>query len=226
MSRRPQPDRPQPNRPQACRTRTNWTLANRILANWTSPPWLRLTVTEMAACARHQQRRLSPQCPARSPPCHRHQHYRQSLSRCRWPHASHRRIHQPPTGQPQVALLAGLLLGESVVPGCPPDCCCLRLTRMSLRHRLIRSDHQLTLCSLARSRAFGRSLPSGSRAQPASTGRSAPRGSCSYALAGALAAVLASPATRHVAITCPCSAPRLSGRGASALAGISGALAP
>ncbi len=76
--------------------------------------------------------------------------------------------------------------------------------------------HQLTLCSVARSRACGRSLPSGSRAQPASSGRSAPRGSCSYALSGAVLAMLALPASRHVAITCPCAASRLSGRGASA----------
>ncbi len=82
---------------------------------------------------------------------------------------------------------------------------------------LFQPTHQLALCSVARSRAFGRSLPSGSRAQPTSSGRSAPRGSCSYALTGAVLAMLASPASRRVAITCPCAASRPSGRGASAV---------
>jgi len=128
--------------------------------------------------------------------------------------------------RPQAVRLAGLPLGESAVPGCWPGCCRLRLTRIFLWHRSFRSGHQLTLCSVARSRAFGRSLPSGSRAQPASPGRSAPRGNCSYALTGAVLAVLASPATRHVAITCPCSAPRESARGASAIVRASGAFTP
>ena len=70
--------------------------------------------------------------------------------------------------------------------------------------------------SVARFRAFGQSLPSGSRAQPTSPARSAPRGNCSYALCGAVSATLAFPASRRVANTCPCAAPRRSGRGASA----------
>jgi hypothetical protein len=76
--------------------------------------------------------------------------------------------------------------------------------------------HQPALCCFARSRAFGRSLRSGSRAQPAPSGRSAPRGSCSYALTDA-AAIVASSASRRVAITCPSAASRSSDRVASAV---------
>jgi hypothetical protein len=79
-----------------------------------------------------------------------------------------------------------------------------------------RSGHHQIRCPVARSRAFGRSLPSGSRAQPTSLGRSAPRGSCPYALTGAAYAMLASPFSGRVANTCPCAAPRRLGRGPSA----------
>lgn len=76
---------------------------------------------------------------------------------------------------------------------------------------------QLALCSVARSRASGRSLSSGSRAQWASGGRSAPRGSCSYALAGAVLATSAVSASGRIATICPCSVLRLPGRSAAAV---------
>ena len=86
------------------------------------------------------------------------------------------------------------------------------------RIRSVQPTHQPALCSVARSRACGRSLPSGSRAQPTSSGRAAPRGSCPYALSGAVLARLAVSASGHVPNTCPRSAARPSGRDASAVA--------
>ena len=160
-----------------------------------------------------------------------HSSCRRQRRSCRRPvrHGRPARLSRPPapgSAQPQAGQPVWLLPG-----GCAWACCrsCRRLppltfgwtplARTSPRYQpnlLIRLAHQLTLCSVARSRAFGRSLPSGSRAQSACPGRSAPRGSCSYALSGRAAAVAAFSPSRHVANTCPCEAPRLSGRVASA----------
>ena len=124
---------------------------------FTTPRSLRLTATEAVASARSlpwQRRRRSQPRPARQ---------------------------QPPQAAPLQApllqaplLQAGLLQagrpawlprGGSAGPERRPGCCYLRLTRKHQQNRRIRSRHQLTLCSVARSRAFGRSLPSGSRAR-------------------------------------------------------------
>ena len=88
---------------------------------------------------------------------------------------------------------------------------------MDLQVRCLQLTRQLALCSVARSRASGRSLSSGSRAQGASAGRSAPRGSCSLALAGAVLATSAVSASGRIATICPCSALRLPGRSAAAV---------
>jgi hypothetical protein len=84
--------------------------------------------------------------------------------------------------------------------------------------RFRQSTRQLALCSVARSRACGQSLPSCSRAQLASSGPAAPRGSCPYAVSEAVLAESAVSASGHVANTCPCSVPRPSGRGTAAVA--------
>jgi hypothetical protein len=137
--------------------------------------------------------------------------WRHQWPRCRWQR-------RPPPGRrwPRPRALKGQPLGgrpDALPPGGPGAAGRVPSRRPGLKPHF---GYYRTRCSLARSRAFGRSLPSGSRAQPTSSGRSAPRGSCSYALAGAACAIVASPASRHVANTCPCAAPRLSGRGCCA----------